>query len=339
MKETCNANLFPDTSGVYIIQNVDDANQQYVGSATDFSTRMGNHYSSVRNALSESGGSKLHVFINQSGITNFQWHMVKEVPNYFMDFIKLHPESTDNKTVFHILQAFTQYEARSIEQAVISAIEPQLNTNFDVTFLGKWNSLQEYTDSLGSKSIQVITKGGDTFNFSSIRSASKFLDVPKRNIQTYLNYNYYFTSKPLDQMVKFVDSSMPLRAGHPSSTDHLPLFPGIDFDSIPEKTVHVYNTDLKLLDTYSSATSAAKDFGVNKRSVLLNINKKFVKGIIAGATTFLLFCRKPGVDLANNIATIVTDIKSGISYSYPSIGQAKMAIGAPVSINARNNAS
>lgn len=43
--------------------------------------------------------------------------------------------SNDNK-LFHVLQQFTQYEARMYEQAIIHSVEPALNVGQEVSFNG-----------------------------------------------------------------------------------------------------------------------------------------------------------------------------------------------------------
>lgn len=89
-------------------------------------------------------------------------------------------------------------------------------------------------DHLNSKAIKAIVKDSDTiYEFDSIRKASTGLDVARRNIQTYINYDYYLKSSVLGEYIKFFDSTLPMKTGHPNIPSELSLYSGIDFNSLP----------------------------------------------------------------------------------------------------------
>lgn len=58
-----------------------------------------------------------------------------DTTDYRTQFALAHPDqlkSLDMRIINSILRTFTQYEARLLEQAVISHIQPSLNTNYEV---------------------------------------------------------------------------------------------------------------------------------------------------------------------------------------------------------------
>lgn len=101
---------------------------KYVGSATDFERRFANHYSSIRDLYDNSNkGAKFHKTLFTNGIDNYSFTVVKNTTNYYYDFMKeWYKDGTFNNDskLFHVLQQFTQYEARMYEQAIIHAVEP-----------------------------------------------------------------------------------------------------------------------------------------------------------------------------------------------------------------------
>lgn len=63
-------------------------------------------------------------FTELHNTTDFRSEFAAEYPDVF--------KGPDAPLIKAMLRTFTQYEARLLEQAVISAIEPSLNTNLEV---------------------------------------------------------------------------------------------------------------------------------------------------------------------------------------------------------------
>lgn len=55
-------------------------------------------------------------------------------PNHYLYFIRNNLELTGDYKTFKVMLTFTQYEARTYEQALKSIYEPALNGKGDITF-------------------------------------------------------------------------------------------------------------------------------------------------------------------------------------------------------------
>lgn len=329
--------MFSSDSGVYVVQS-HNSEDLYIGSATNFSTRFSNHYSSLRDSTKLNvNPSKFYVALRELCPTNFSWAPIIVTPNYQQEFILINKELNDlvkDKKLFHVLLHFTQYEARSIEQAILSAIEPSLNTNLVVSFTLEWNTEKEYLDLRGSKPIQAIEKTTGTVHyFNSVRQAAELLNVEKRNIQTYLNFINFHKSSVLGEYVRFVDTTKPMNSGHPYSNEYLPLLSKINYDDIPLGKIFAYDVDFNKIGEFTSSLKAASHFNISKGAVLNNLNRKFTQGTLGGVLTSILFCRNIAGAVSNKISVVVIDQNSNQAYLYPTISAASKAIGMGESIN------
>ena len=196
--------------------------------------------------------------------------------------------SNDNK-LFHVLQQFSQYEARMYEQAIIHSVEPALNVGQEVSFNINWDSTKEFLDNRNTTPIQAITRDTEkVYDFSSIRRAGQLLDIDKRNIQTSMNYITYHKSDVLGEYVRFVDNTKPILNVGVQNKDHLPLFSQIDYTSIPEKQIWAYDDNFNKVGEYSTSGEAAKDFNITRSPIKNNINKKFTKCIVNGLPSYFV---------------------------------------------------
>lgn len=138
LKETYNPSIFPTKAGVYLIQEnrppPGGGGNQYIGSATNFQTRIGNHYASIRHVGENMNSAKLHNIISIKGPSNFTWFLVTEQPDYYKDITREYPELRSDNNLFYVMQSFTQYAVRSLEQAIITEIKPTINSVEQVTF-------------------------------------------------------------------------------------------------------------------------------------------------------------------------------------------------------------
>lgn len=329
--------LFTSNSGVYVIQS-HNTTDLYVGSATDFSRRFSNHYSSLREINQLNGNSSLiYTTLSSMGPTNFSWSPVALTPNYHKEFVLLNQNSTElikDIRLYNVLLHFTQYEARATEQAILSATGPSLNTESEVSLTLEWDSDKEYTDKRGSKPIQAIEKiSGKVYYFNSIRQAADLLNVEKRNIQTYINCINFHKSSVLGEYVRFVDITKPMKEVHPYSKENLPLVQGINYDEIPLGQIWAYDESLNKIGEFTSSLKAASLFNISKGAVLNNMNKKFTDGIFEGKVISLLFCRNILGAISNKIPVVVIDLLTDQAYYYSTIGGASQAIGMGKTIN------
>lgn len=123
-----NSDIFSDKPGVYMVQDVDGSS--YVGSSINASTRWSNHYDNLNK-----GSSKFYSTLRQD-ISAFRFDEIAHTTDYRVLFFDAYPESlksTDLRLINQILRVFVQYEARCLEQTIISAINPNLNTNMEVS--------------------------------------------------------------------------------------------------------------------------------------------------------------------------------------------------------------
>lgn len=329
--------LFTSDSGVYIIQS-HNTKDFYVGSATDFSRRFSNHYSSLREiSLLNGNPSLIYAALRDMGLTNFSWSPIVITRNYHKEFVLINKESTElikDNHLYNVLLHFTQYEARSIEQAILSALEPTLNAETEVSLTLEWDSEKEYTDKRGSKPIQAIEKNsGKVHYFNSIRQASNLLNIEKWNIQTYINCINFHKSSVLGELVRFVDTTKPMKETHPYSKQDLPLMSEINYDEIPLGQIWAYDVNFNKIGEFTSSLKAASFFNLSKGAVLNNLNKKFTNGILEGVLTPVLFCRNILGAISNKISVVVVDVVMNQAYHYPTISNASLAIGMGLSIN------
>lgn len=124
---------YSNEGGVYLFTHK-DSNKFYAGSTIKFFTRFKNHQiNSTR--LSRGSNSKFYKFVKDSGgWPNFNWTIIKSIPNHGVKFFKLNPFFTLNYTELKILLYFNQFEVRIYEQAVFNHFHPELNTSYSVTF-------------------------------------------------------------------------------------------------------------------------------------------------------------------------------------------------------------
>lgn len=116
---------------------------------------MGNHYDVIINKPV----TNQQLTMANIGIDNFNILEVVKTTDYYLEYILQHPNIPASKAnvIRRILQLFTQYEARAIEQAIIHATQPDLNTSQTVLFTTKW-AISDLMDSDNSQPITAIGK-------------------------------------------------------------------------------------------------------------------------------------------------------------------------------------
>ena len=335
LNSTFTPSQFTNSSGVYIVYNP-DGSESYVGSATDFCKRWANHY----NGMYKDTQLKVHKYMLENGPTSLNWSCVIETPDYLKQFYKEYGTSVSAQDyqVQHVLRTFTQYVARSYEQAIISAIEPSLNSNQEVIFTSKWDPDVIPTDNLGSKAIKALGKvSGEEYHFNSLKQASSILDINTRSINNLLNYpNHTLFSSSLGESFSFMDLSGNINEGSPHVSNTSLPFPGVDHSIIPMGEVWALDQNLNRVATFNSSSEASDICGVSKKTVLHNINRIYTKCTVGGTAMLLLFVRNFATPVKSGYPVIVVDTINNIAYYYTTLISAMRALDVPASFRTTN---
>lgn len=216
----------------------------------------------------------------------------------------------------NILRTFVQYEARCLEQAVITAVQPDLNTITEVFIQPDWNPNNLLNPS--GRAVDIICMDtNEVISVDSLRMAERVTNVHFMTIQKYLNYESHSAfSDLLGCRVRFVDLKEPMNEGVPHTTrgDEV-AFPDVDYSVIPGTEVWAYDADFNKISVHTSANDAAKAFDISKRSVLYNINRRFATCILGGITVKILFTRNPNTPIGTpNTTVIILDTLMNCAY-------------------------
>lgn len=101
------------------------------------------------------------------GFNNYYFLVAYEVPNYLNLFLNYHPKvKLDAKSIF-ILNCFSEFHVKLLEQSIISYLKPQINdikTAVSYTFVGI--DIENYNPTIraSAHSISVFDKDGNLFN-------------------------------------------------------------------------------------------------------------------------------------------------------------------------------
>ncbi len=149
-------------AGVYVFIN-NQIKDFYIGSNTRFITRIKNHYSQIKKAVIKKEDKNLSKFYKEvikfgGNLGNFSWRPLHISNNYYLDFIYKHKELSNDTQIFRVLDSFTKFEVRLLEQALISFLKPQYNNKIEVDFPVNWNPLNKYINKGGSRPVTAITK-------------------------------------------------------------------------------------------------------------------------------------------------------------------------------------
>lgn len=305
---------FPRVSGVYIAH--DATGDIYTGSAIDFQVRWEDRYNDVLG----DGPGLCNMAMREKGINTFSWTPVIETPDYSRMFIEQQPDFSRGPMINNMLRSFTQLEARQYEQAIMSAVDSNLNDS-EVIVQGRWNPNALFHDNIDGRPIVATNRLGDvSLSFESIREASRTMDTHVRSIHGILNYpGYHRWSESFGDDFSYVDHHLPLNEGSPHVVDTNSAYPGVDHDKIPYGKIWALDTDFKFISEHDGGQTAANSFGISKTSVLRSINAAFVNCIVAGSAVSILFVRnlqKAKATPSNSI--VVTDKLTGNVYSYTS---------------------
>jgi hypothetical protein len=242
--------------------------RQYIGSTINPETRLHTYLFSWKKGRQRF----LEEVRSTGGLNSYFFHIGEKVPNYLNLFELENSEIILDSRAIFILNCFSEFHVRLIEQAMISYFKPQINdVNVPVSFTFSNININTYSPSVWDKSHPIIayTESEKVFNqYSSINRASIALGVTK-SIITYnrnIKDRYIYCSIPklrlrfVDEVINEINKSSPL-----SSHQKLTEVTGIDLNSIPKNEIQARLADSKdiILDTFSSASEFARNYGLN----------------------------------------------------------------------------
>ena len=133
----------------------------------------------------------------------------------------------------YILRSFTQFEARSIEQAFLNKLRPMLNGMYTVVFpFVNWQKDNEnYTDN-DSVKLTVESENRElNLTFPSKNRAAVSLGIPNTTLNRYINLqNFPVYSPILDRKIFLIDPTKPLSSDRPKFEDYKSISPISDVD-------------------------------------------------------------------------------------------------------------
>lgn len=198
------------------------------------------------------------------GFDNYIFVPNYRIPNYRDLFDSLYLNQ-DPKMGF-ILDRFTEYHCRIVEQAVITFIKPEINDlTSPVSFTFPNIDIESYTPNALDKAhpISVYTKDGELFNkYDSINIAKRALGVSEIKLTwlVWRNRTDYFLNSPKTKKdLRVFDHVLNTVVNTPENS-HQKLLPisGEALESIPSGEVHaIIDNKSDLYGVYSSCSQFA----------------------------------------------------------------------------------
>lgn len=255
-----------DQGMIYVFINK-DTDRMYIGSSINVSTRLHTYIHSWETGrqrfleeMRTTGGG----FDNYSFVPNYQ------IPNYRDLFDSLHPEVPQDPKMRFVLDRFTEYHCRIVEQAVIAYAKPEINDlTTPVSFTFPNIDIHNYTPNVLDKShaISVFLKDGTLFNkYDSINIAKRALGVTENALTWARNRSDYFLYCPNAKLdLRVFDHVINTVLDTPLNS-HQKLLPisGVSLDVIPMGQIHVLlDNKSDLYGVYDNCSQFAKDHGLN----------------------------------------------------------------------------
>lgn len=149
-----------------------------------------------------------------------------------------------------------------------------------------------------------------------MRAAHNLLDIDMRSIAKKINYPDLSSYSPtLKESVTFVDKSIEMREGSPRILD-MPIYPGLDMDSIPAGEIHLLNDKLEIIEKFNGLKEAASSTGVSTSDIKYNMNKQFIICSVDGNDSFMLFARNINEINLSSVSVIVIDTLKNNAYYF-----------------------
>lgn len=289
-------NAFDDIYSSYIYFFINkDSLRRYVGSTINPVSRLHNYIHSwtygrqgLLNEMRTTGG----------GFDNYYFSPVFKTPNYLNLFIELNPQiKIDAKSMF-ILNCFSEFHVRLLEQSIISHLNPEINDlKVSVSYTFAAIDIEEYNPTIWGNShlISVYDKEGNLFNsYDSINKAILSLGLTEYDIRWNRNRkdHYVLCPKPnqylriVDETIQSISHSAPL-----SSFEKLVPVIGINLDEIPKGFIYAYLDDKETLyGVFSSASEFATANSLNPWQAYRYLNKERQIPIAGGILSVYLCC-------------------------------------------------
>lgn len=272
---------FNDISSSYIYSFINKKDHRfYIGSTINPTSRLHNYIHSWTIARQGLLQEMSCVRRSGGGFDNYYFFPGFQVPNYLNLFTKYYPEyQLDAKSMF-ILNCFSEYHVKLLEQSIISHLKPEINDiSTSVSYTFGSIDIETYNPKIWSKShfISVYDKEGKLYNkYSSINKAKIALGLTDFDIHWHRNRENHFLLCPnpnlelkiVDETLKSISTSAPL-----SSFQKLIPITGINLDEIPYGLIYVYLDDKETLyEIFNSSSEFASALNINPWQAYRYIN-------------------------------------------------------------------
>lgn len=259
-------------AGTYVFTHL-ETGKQYIGSATSLPVRLAGHLSQLAGELQP---SIVHDFIhNNGGLSSVNWGPVYNTYNFVAEYNATYPIHWVSKGEWQILQAFTQFLPRLLEQSLFTAFSPELNSEMLTVY---FNHVSFNTDALtifdydrnGSKPIDVfnIITGDHFTRLASVTAASIFLfgqkdrrHIVRKHLGALSGIKWSAPHASAPRVViaevgqSLTDRIVPGRPDH----NYLPLeIPGLVLSALQLPFIYIYNANFELVGTFTSFSEAMK---------------------------------------------------------------------------------
>lgn len=289
-------NAFDDIDSSYIYFFINKISRRfYIGSTINPVSRLHNYIHSwtyarqgLLNEMRTIGG----------GFCNYYFYPGFKIPNYLNLFTELNPHvKIDAKSMF-ILNCFSEFHVRLLEQSIISYLKPEINDlNVAVSYNFTAINIEDFNPKIweNSHKISVFDREGNLFNsYDSINKAKSALGLTEFGIRWNRNRadQYVLCPKPnlylriVDETIQTISSSAPL-----ASFEKLVPIIGINLEEIPEGFIYAYLDDKEtLFGVFRSASEFALANNLNPWQAFRYINKEKEIPVEGGILSVFLCC-------------------------------------------------
>ena len=258
---------FDDIDSSYIYSFINKDNHRfYIGSTINPASRLHNY---IHSWTTSRQGLLREMRTTGGGFNNYYFFAGYKVPNYLNLFIKNNPSiKLDLKSIF-ILNCFSEFHVKLLEQSIISHLKPEINDiNTAVSYTFGSVNIENYSRAsyLNSHSITVYDKEGNIFNeYPSINKAKAALGLNEFQIRWHRNRLNHFVLCPIPNLeLKIVDNTLNDISVPISSHKKIIPITGINLESIPIGSIYAFLEDKEtIFDIYISATQFATIHNLN----------------------------------------------------------------------------
>jgi hypothetical protein len=254
-----------------------ESKDTYIGSTYSAHSRIRNYISS----WSKSRHRFLNYVRDSGGLRNYLFYPVISLSNYRSLFYQHYPGVQLTTKEQRILDSFTEFEVRTVEQALIYSHRPPINDwSRNVSFtsnvdISKWTPGED----LRAHPIEAYTKSGELFiAFPSIFAASRALGINEISVTSNRNIDYYIYCPGVDKTLRFGDPVIvkPIDARTPSMHLRLSDVTSINLNGIRKGVVTaIFSDKITVYGEYASAAEFAAEHNLNSWQAYRYINKEW----------------------------------------------------------------